>query len=190
MGVLCDKRALMRVELLVVEQLRAQIPVMTKEMFAEQYPCIFLLAMGFLSVEEQREEASKNEDFTSPIIIGGPRRHDARKEHPLAGCAFALRRRSQQTEHVKIGRSATCEITVPDTTVSDQHCLISWTQDNLFLTDTGSTNGTTVNLDPLQVNRPQVIHPEDIITLGRYSFQLHSPETLFESLRMLDLLND
>ena len=56
--------------------------------------------------------------------------------------------------------------------------------------DVGSTNGTTVNLERLEPMRPKVLADEDILTLGRYSFQLLSAATMYSELALLDAMGE
>lgn len=48
-------------------------------------------------------------------------------------------------QHLTIGRSAACDVTLDDTFVSSQHARLSRTETGLMVTDLGSTNGTYVD---------------------------------------------
>lgn len=64
-----------------------------------------------------------------------------------------------------IGRSTECDVVLSDTAVSRRHALISLRGNRCALRDLRSTNGTWVNGRP--VVHTAVLHPGDIITIGR-----------------------
>ncbi|MFA4943667.1 MAG: FHA domain-containing protein [Lentisphaeria bacterium] len=60
---------------------------------------------------------------------------------PLRGQSFEL-----TAERYLIGRVESCEICIPDPTMSSRHCLLERQEDGSFLAiDQGSTNGSRIN---------------------------------------------
>ncbi|MCA9672031.1 MAG: FHA domain-containing protein, partial [Myxococcales bacterium] len=166
----------MKVGLFTLEVLRRACRQLKRDGFLERYPGAFLLAMGFLSAEVIRAHAGDDEgrDATTAINFKGKLRHDAMATHPLAGQAFFISPESDGDTGLTIGRGPDCELSVPERSVSEEHCRIEVTAEGVTAIDVGSTNGTTVNLERLEPMRPKVLADEDILTLGRYSFQLLS----------------
>ena len=173
----------MQLETLSLEQLRNQLRKLDAHELTQSYPGSFLLPMGFLSVEEIR--AVKDLNSTAGVRFRNPLRHDLKQDHPLAGIVFFLPASSADQSH-SIGRSEECGIVVPDDSVSYRHCQLQLGQaGELLATDLGSTNGTKVNLDSVDVGVRTALGAEDILTLGRYSFQVHTADSLFEALALI-----
>ena len=59
---------------------------------------------------------------------------------PLRGRCFAVTERG-----LRLGRSSTCEIAMPDPALSRNHCLFELRDGDLWVTDLASANGTVVN---------------------------------------------
>jgi len=70
------------------------------------------------------------------------------------------------------GRHAEHPISIPDPYVSGQHGVFEVTEQGVFLTDTGSTNGTVVNDAKLAVGQRTQIRAEDVITLGQIEIRV------------------
>ena len=66
-----------------------------------------------------------------------------------------------------IGRGQDSAFRLPDTGVSRRHLEISWDGHHATLTDLGSTNGTTVNGNPIQ--QPWQLNDGDVIRVGHSS---------------------
>lgn len=81
---------------------------------------------------------------------------------PLAGHKLPIK------ETVLIGRSSKCDICLPDNTqgVSGTHCRIVSENNQLFITDVGSTYGTYVNNIKIQPKAYQRLRNGDRIALG------------------------
>lgn len=75
-----------------------------------------------------------------------------------------------------IGRDPLCDLPVNQPVLSRQHCVIEQRENQFFVKDLGSTNGTTVNGDAVS-NRP--LQNGDVIGIGdvAISFQLDGPKT-------------
>jgi pSer/pThr/pTyr-binding forkhead associated (FHA) protein len=70
-----------------------------------------------------------------------------------------------QGSHV-IGRGQDSSFRLPDTGVSRRHLEINWDGHTATLTDLGSTNGTTVNGNPVQTWQ---LNDGDVIRVGHSS---------------------
>jgi pSer/pThr/pTyr-binding forkhead associated (FHA) protein len=70
------------------------------------------------------------------------------------------------------GRKPDNDVQIADPYVSGRHGLIEIAEDGLYVTDTGSTNGTMLNDAKLAPNMRTAITPEDVIRLGSMEFQI------------------
>ncbi len=61
-------------------------------------------------------------------------------EGPLKGRRFSV-----PADGLRLGRSSSCEISIPDPALSRNHCLFETRDDGLWVTDLASANGTIVN---------------------------------------------
>lgn len=64
---------------------------------------------------------------------------------------------------VKIGRSRTCELRIPDPRISREHCVIRKFNNKYFVADLDSRNGFTINGIP---EKEKELMPNDRITIG------------------------
>ncbi len=84
----------------------------------------------------------------------------------------------QQSE-VMIGRDPNCKIHLPNETVSAQHARINLLDNQWWITDLNSTNGTFLN-DEL-ITHPCVITENDTIRFGQVKFLIHIQKKISES---------
>lgn len=180
----------MQIEMVPLKTLREELKNLDKKGFRERYPGVFLLAMGFLAVEKiiGRTRNGRN-DPTAAVTFGAKLKHDAGQAHPLAGQVFLLQPASD-LPFILIGRKDTCQIVVPDASVSEEHCRIVVSNEGAIVYDCDSTNGTSINLERLAPSKPRILDDEDILSLGRYSFQYLKAGTLFDELCLLLALNE
>lgn len=80
-------------------------------------------------------------------------------------------------ERVVIGRGAGADVRLPHRSVSTQHALLSVAEDQHTLVDSGSTNGTYVNGQPVPRDRPKTLRDGDLLTVGGYILAFHSGRT-------------
>lgn len=197
----------MKVCLVHLESLLEEIDL-GEEQFVERNPGAFLVAAGLAEPDKEATLGSsravagtgdqpaalvieptkgrpdvtrKRLDFTTVVRIGNKPRPGLGQPHPLLGTAFHLEPDEGQP-HVVVGRSASCDITVPDRSVSEEHCRILVTERGVVVVDMGSTNGTTVNGNRLAPYRAEVLADEDLLGVGSYVFQLLSSFSLFAGL--------
>ncbi|MBI1246279.1 FHA domain-containing protein [bacterium] len=64
-----------------------------------------------------------------------------------------------------VGARDTCDIVVDQPTVSGEHCRLELVDDELFVEDLQSTNGTFVNGE--RIFRKKQIHRDALVTLGK-----------------------
>ena len=183
----------MQVRLIQLEVLLEELGI-GPEKFVQRYPGAFMVAVGLLEGEADpgdrliiepskppREATRQRLDFTTVFRFGQQMAHATGTPHPLAGAAFHLQLSGDKT-HVVVGRSADCDITVPDRSVSERHCYIEVAERGVVVLDLSSTNGTSINRVPLDPNSSSVLADEDILSVGRYSFQLLSSGSLYNGL--------
>jgi pSer/pThr/pTyr-binding forkhead associated (FHA) protein len=70
------------------------------------------------------------------------------------------------------GRRSTNDIVISDPYVSGQHGLIEITENTVYLTDIGSSNGTVLNEARLSPNMKTTLEPTDVIRLGSLEFTI------------------
>lgn len=175
----------MPIQSLTLEALRRELVERPRRAFAADHPGIFLVAMGVLTAEEAARDRAAREDSTLPMTFGDHPRHDLSRRHPLAGAVFYLQ--LEPAMQVSLGRAARCEIVVPDESVSELHCRFSVSPDGvLAVVDLGSTNGTSVNQIRIEREQAEPLSDGDLLTVGRYSFQLLGADTLHETLSELE----
>lgn len=78
---------------------------------------------------------------------------------PMAGKTFAI-----EAEENILGRDLANEIIISDPEVSRRHARFFIRDENVFVEDLGSTNGTFLNGD--RISSPQQLRSGDVITLG------------------------
>jgi hypothetical protein len=184
----------MRPTVVSIDTLLNMILALDKEQFAEDYPGLYLLAMGLLSTEQliatrsvgKLATGDASED-TLPMRFGDHPRHDLQQPHPLAGHAFRL---VLGPEWLTVGRGADNDICVPDESVSERHCEVQALEGGLVVRDLGSTNGTSINLQRLRDDAEEPVADGDMLTVGRYSFQLLAAPTLHSTLRLIRALDN
>lgn len=143
------------------------------------YP-VFVGSAFFPGAVWQREEALV--DTSRPLSLqaqGG-------RVRSLAGSMFPLTKNlnSPQEKGIFIlGRSATVDLRLNDLTISKQHARIEVKQEKFFLSDLGSSNGTSVNAVALQPFIPKEICAGDRIGFGKNYFIFLSPERLHTNMQ-------
>jgi len=70
---------------------------------------------------------------------------------------------------LRIGRSAPAEVILPHKSVSREHCIIGLANDELFVTDLNSTNGTYI--DGVRISRGTILPVGSILKVGEVSLR-------------------
>jgi pSer/pThr/pTyr-binding forkhead associated (FHA) protein/uncharacterized protein YegL len=73
---------------------------------------------------------------------------------------------------LQLGRTPANDIVLTDSSVSSKHALLEVRSEAVYLTDLGSTNGTSVNKHVIQTNTKIMLHPGDQIAFGASTFSL------------------
>jgi len=152
-----------------------------REDFLKRYREPVMVAMGVLETDEIRARVGQ----TMSVRIASPMTYDRKEVHPLAGRVFRVPVEAGEHGELVIGRAMTTDIEVPDDTVSSRHATLNWVGSEVTVTDLASTNRTMVNLQPLKPEEPRQLLNEDIITVGRHSFQFYLPAHFFRILEGL-----
>ena len=82
-------------------------------------------------------------------------------------------------EFFNIGRLSDNDLTIVDYTVSKNHACIVKRNNNYYIHDLGTTNGTMVNHTALESNQKKQIHFNDLISFGRLGFLFMKPVNVF-----------
>jgi len=90
-------------------------------------------------------------------------------EGPLKGGRYSV-----SAAGLRLGRSSTCEISIPDPALSRNHCLFEVRDGALWITDLASANGTFVNDEPLGADS-KTLAPGDRVTAGDTVLALVEP---------------
>ena len=83
------------------------------------------------------------------------------------------RRFSVPDDGLRLGRSSSCEISIPDPALSRNHCLFETRDGGLWVTDLASANGTIVNDMPLGPDS-QRLQLGDVVFVGDSALQVVS----------------
>ncbi len=67
---------------------------------------------------------------------------------------------------VRIGRAASCDVRLPDPSVSAVHAMVELDRDRYYVLDLGSTNGTALNGEPLVAERRRLLRSGDLLSIG------------------------
>lgn len=87
-----------------------------------------------------------------------------------------------------IGRSGEATVRLGTTAVSRKHCELFEKDDDLFIRDLGSRNGTYVNKE--KISKPAALETGDLLTIGPVTFQMFCPETQDSVDSYIDLDNE
>jgi pSer/pThr/pTyr-binding forkhead associated (FHA) protein len=74
------------------------------------------------------------------------------------------------------GRKPDNDVQIADPYVSGRHGIIELAEDGVYVTDTGSTNGTMLNDAKLAPNMRTLLNPDDVIRLGSMEFRVRLEE--------------
>lgn len=76
------------------------------------------------------------------------------------------------------GRHPSCEIVINDSAISRKHFDISCNEEGYFVTDHGSSNGTKLNGEKIEMQKPQKLASGDVITIRNIevTFEIHDTQ--------------
>lgn len=75
-------------------------------------------------------------------------------------------------ERTVIGRASACDLAVPTTNISREHCLLVKREDGWYVEDLNSSNGTYVNKEKLAA--PRKLSEKDIVKAGAARLTFHA----------------
>lgn len=84
----------------------------------------------------------------------------------------AARRLTFDAPRVVVGRSESCEVRLPERSVSHRHVSLRQRGGDWLIVDEGSTNGTVVERVALAPQSPRVVSDGDLVRVGRVFLQL------------------
>jgi hypothetical protein len=89
-------------------------------------------------------------------------------------------------EAFTVGRAETCDVVVPDPSVSQHHATLQWNAAKGAFTvrDVESMNGTWINGAPLGYRAQVLLHDGDTLAFGDAQFLYLRAETVYEHLRL------
>ncbi|MBF0182803.1 MAG: FHA domain-containing protein [Magnetococcales bacterium] len=123
--------------------------------------------------------SSEEEEQTTPT----PHAADIGKKYrPLASMLFPIAKNPASREDAGcflIGRSATADLRMNEPTISKQHARLEWKENQLWLIDLGSSNGTRINGQPLLPQIARVVRAGDRVSFGKNDFVFLAPERLY-----------
>lgn len=89
-------------------------------------------------------------------------------------------------EEYTVGRTESCDLVVPDPSVSQHHATLRWNAEKgaFSVRDAESMNGTWINGAPLGYRAQVMLHDGDTLAFGDAQFLYVRAETLYEQLRL------
>ncbi|HVZ73000.1 MAG TPA: FHA domain-containing protein [Polyangia bacterium] len=84
---------------------------------------------------------------------------------------------------VTLGRTDGTELTIADKSVSKKHCVFEPAAGGLRITDLGSTNGTSVDGEPLPPNVPRALAGGETIDIGNFELVYQTADGFVAYLR-------
>lgn len=79
--------------------------------------------------------------------------------------------KTQKTK-VIVGRAPNCDMVVPHTSISRNHCLIEYVEGEFFITDLGSSNGSFINGERMSPHARTNYFLDSQLVLGRLDCEL------------------
>ncbi len=114
------------------------------------------------------------EETNDATILSSPRpaANLVVKQGPQIGILFPV-----TANTIVLGREETCDIIIQDAEASRRHSRITWEDNDFFLSDMNSTNGTFIN--GMQIIAPTRLKPGDSIGVGQtlLTFELDAEKT-------------
>lgn len=141
------------------EEAAEEVPEEVPEEAAEETPEETSEKPPEEKAEEKTEEQNKEEASQQAIKI------------TLSGINSMDLKMTELQTSITIGRKPANDIFISDNSVSGKHCLISRTDDDVFIEDLDSTNGTIVNGKMISEKTP--LSSGDTLTLGKQAYKVH-----------------
>ncbi len=112
----------------------------------------------------------ENSGWGSRASVGDPSPYAVltMRQGPKPGQRFIIRK-----GNITIGRLPANDVSIPDQQVSRHHATITWENEQFFIRDLGSANGTTVN--GVLISAPCPLRDGDVIGLGEILLTFQGP---------------
>jgi len=75
-------------------------------------------------------------------------------------------------DRVVVGRSSSCDVPIPHTSISREHCVITRLDGTWFVQDQGSANGTRLAGGD-KLTAPKALNEKDVILIGKARLTFH-----------------
>ena len=98
--------------------------------------------------------------------------------------AFSRRKRNRKELRIVVGRTAEADVSIPELSISTDHCAFEATPFGLRLVDLGSTNGTIVDGGLLHEGESAALRSGSKIVLGRFEFEYLRHKDFVSKLRV------
>ncbi|MFH1874960.1 MAG: FHA domain-containing protein [Pseudomonadota bacterium] len=85
-----------------------------------------------------------------------------------------------QEDEILIGRQEDCTIVLAHKSVSRHHAKIIRQDENFFIVDLGSDNGTQLNGTPLEANEKQLLRNNDLVSIDIYNLRYLTADEALE----------
>jgi len=153
------------------------------EPFLEANPAPVLVGLGLVEARLLRARRRSRSTYLMDVATMGS---DRVKGSPLiAGIVFPLLGTTAPDQGgLVLGRAADCDVILADLSISEHHCKVVRDGVVASVTDGESTNGTLVNGARLEADQVCELRDEDLVTLGRCTFQYYTPKVLFSYLQL------
>lgn len=124
---------------------------------------LFLLMVGIVAYRDLKRASAhpvkqKTADLARLVVV------DSGETSLIPGQAFEL------LPVTSLGRDPANTVVIPDGFASGQHALLAWRDQQWWLEDLGSTNGTVLNRRPVQ--KPTRVNQGDIVQIGRVKLKM------------------
>jgi hypothetical protein len=149
--------------------------------FLEIYPASsVLVGVGILGV--LAEESERTAEGTLRINVGNTREY-LRTASLVERVWFLVKKPGKRdVPRIILGRTSEADVSVPELSISVEHCAFEAGPFGLRLVDIESTNGTQLNGAPLEPNRSVPLRSHDRIVIGRFEFEYLRNKELMDRL--------
>ncbi len=138
--------------------------------FFDQYPASsVLIGLGILGLLDEYQNVK---DHQTMRFSSDDRDEYIRSAALIDRVWFVTKKPENRKElRIVVGRTAESDVTIPELSISTEHCAFSASPFGLRLTDLGSTNGTMVDGHRLAKGEASQLQSGSKITLGRFEFE-------------------
>jgi hypothetical protein len=153
-----------------LHELAAEFKLRGRARFFDQYPASsVLIGLGILGLLDENQSTKDGQTLRFSAGEGDEYIRSA----ALADRVWFLVKKPQNRKQIRIvvGRTAESDVTIPELSISTEHCAFSASPFGLRITDLGSTNGTFVDGHRLSKGETGQLQSGSKIILGRFEFE-------------------